>query len=177
MGFALTFPIPFGSWYGGYLSSVCCCRFPPFRLPPCLCALSLCRSACHCVNLKGWFFGGGGFPLLLLHPLLKRQLASKTPGYLLSNTFSHKDFSLYKYIYTRGPLLKMWFTRKGRGRRQEGEDKIIKGYHEEKFTLVAFHLLLTCVEWNRKNVVSTSRYTIRIYKGDMVRFIYYKTDL
>lgn len=33
------------------------------------------------------------------------------------------------------------------------------------------------VEWNRKNVVSTSRYTIRIYKGDMVCFIYYKTDL
>lgn len=113
----------------------------------------------------------------LLHPLLKQQLASKTPGYLLSNTFSHKDFSLYKYIYTCSPpLLKMWFTRKGRGRRQEGEGKIMKGNHEEKFTFVAFHLLITWV-WNEieKNVVSTSQHTISIYKGDLICFIYYKT--
>lgn len=121
-----------------------------FCLPPCLCALFPCWSACHCVNLKGCFFLPPS-SFFLLRPLIKQPLASKTPGYLLPNTFSHKDFPFIQlYKYTCGPILKNRIRprkSKKRGRQQgrRGQNKIRKGYHGEKFTLVAFQLLITSV--------------------------------
>lgn len=41
---------------------------------------------------------------------------------------------------------------KEEGDNKEGEDKVIKGYHKEKFTLVAFRLLITSVRNEREKM-------------------------